>query len=159
MVPPRLDNRPVSDKLLHDLVKEPRTSRKMRGRRLRLSEGALRNIDEDNRGTVEKDMAAFCARKQQSISGVIGKGFSGYPAGIIGRDLSENVSGMFNFLSFIFTSYTDNSLLASTCKRPPPVSDHFVNNHFVSHDQSNTVSKTLFKRPLLKFLKRPRLTF
>ena len=35
---------------------------------------------------------------------------------------------------------TVNSLLATTSrKRPPPVSDHFVSNHFVS--QSNTVSK------------------
>ena len=36
---------------------------------------------------------------------------------------------------------TVNSLLATTSrKRPPPVSDHFVNNRFVS--QSNTVLKT-----------------
>ena len=35
-----------------------------------------------------------------------------------------------------------NSLLATTSRRrPPPLSDHFVNNRFVS--QSNTVSKTL----------------
>ena len=37
---------------------------------------------------------------------------------------------------------TVNSLIATTSrKRPPPVSDHFVNNRFVS--QSSTVSKTV----------------
>ena len=38
--------------------------------------------------------------------------------------------------------YVLHSLVATTSrKRPPPVSDHFTNNRFVS--QSNTVSKTL----------------
>ena len=38
--------------------------------------------------------------------------------------------------------YTVNSLIATTSrKRPPPVSDYFTNNPFIS--QSNTVSKTL----------------
>ena len=37
---------------------------------------------------------------------------------------------------------TVNSLIATTSrKRPPPVNDHFVNNHFVS--QLNTVSRAL----------------
>ena len=38
--------------------------------------------------------------------------------------------------------YTVNSLIATTSrKRPPPVSDHFVNNRFVS--QLNTVPRAL----------------
>ena len=40
------------------------------------------------------------------------------------------------------TCDTVNSLIATTSrKRPPPVSDHFLNSRFAS--QSNTVSKTL----------------
>ena len=46
-----------------------------------------------------------------------------------------------------------NSLMpiaTTSCKQPPPVSDHFQSNSFVS--QSNTFSKLFYKRPLLKFL-------
>ena len=38
---------------------------------------------------------------------------------------------------------TVNSLIVTTsCKRPPPISNHFVNNCFVS--QLNTVSRAVF---------------
>ena len=46
---------------------------------------------------------------------------------------------------------TVNSLLATTSRNcPPHVSDHFVNNRFVS--QSNTVSKTLVSDHCSNFL-------
>ena len=53
---------------------------------------------------------------------------------------------------------TVNSLQATTSReQPPPVSNHFAKNRFVS--QSNTVQKLSRKRPLFKFLKRPRPLF
>ena len=50
---------------------------------------------------------------------------------------------MYHLLNTVLNEIiTVNSLIATTSrKRPPPVSDHFTNNRFVS--QSNTVSKTL----------------
>ena len=51
----------------------------------------------------------------------------------------ENETEMKGVMSRCFS--TVNSFRATTSrKRPPPVSDHFVNNRFVS--QSNNVTKT-----------------
>ena len=58
------------------------------------------------------------------------------------RFVSRRVGGGGGGCSACFDTTTVNSLIATTSrKRPPPVSDHFVNNRFVS--QTNTVSKTL----------------
>ena len=56
--------------------------------------------------------------------------------------LSTTTHTLLTFNISEISSNTVNSLIATTSrKRPPPVSDHFTNNPFVS--QSNTVSKTL----------------
>ena len=56
-------------------------------------------------------------------------------------------------------SYSQLSHTGTTSrKRPPPVGDNFVNNHFVSQS-TRLFQKHSRKRPLLKFLKRPRPFF
>ena len=88
-----LDNRPVSDTLLHDLVEELSTSWKMLGRRLGVPEGALTNIDAEHRRVVEKGMAMFGEWKQRKVNGATVKALREALEKLGRRDLSEKVRG------------------------------------------------------------------
>jgi len=59
----------VSDTVLLDHVKALSTSWKMLGRRLGISEGGIKNIDEENRYVVDKGMAMFAEWKGQKGEG------------------------------------------------------------------------------------------
>ena len=55
--------------------------------------------------------------------------------------------------------HTVNSLLATTSyNRPPPVSDHFVNNNYCFLNQTK-FQKLPRKQPLVKFHKQPQPPF
>ena len=93
LLPSNLNNRQVSDTLLHDLVEDLSTSWKMLGRRLGIPEGAITNIDMEHRRVVEKGMAMFAEwkrrRGEDATVGVLRKALDN-----IGRhDLSERVRG------------------------------------------------------------------
>ena len=59
LLPSNPNNGQVSDTLLHNLVEDLSTSRKMLGRRLGIPEEAITNIDMERHRGVEKGMAMF----------------------------------------------------------------------------------------------------
>ncbi|XP_073230003.1 uncharacterized protein [Porites lutea] len=69
MLPSNVNNRQVSETLLHDLVEDLSTSWKMLGRRLGIPEGAITNIDMEHRRVVEKGMAMFAEWKRRRGEG------------------------------------------------------------------------------------------
>ena len=93
MLPSNLNNRQVSDTLLHDLVEDLSTSWKMLGRRLGIPEGAITNIDMEHRRVVEKGMAMFAEWKRRrgegATVGVLREALDKTGR----RDLSERVRG------------------------------------------------------------------
>ena len=93
-VPTSLDNTPVSDALLHDLVEDLSTSWKMLGRRLGVPESALTNIDIEHRRVVEKGMAMFGEWKQRRVNSTTVKVLRDALEKIGRRDLSEKVRGI-----------------------------------------------------------------
>ena len=93
MLPSNLNNRQVSDTLLHDLVEDLSTSWKMLGRRLGIPEGAITNIDMEHRRVVEKGMAMFAEWKRRRGAGAT-MGVLREALDKTGRrDLSERVRG------------------------------------------------------------------
>ena len=93
LLPSNLNNRQVSDTLLHDLVEDLSTSWKMLGRRLGIPEGAITNIDMEHRRVVEKGMAMFAEWKRRrgegATVGVLREALDKTGR----RDLSERVRG------------------------------------------------------------------
>ncbi|CAH3169392.1 unnamed protein product [Porites evermanni] len=93
MLPSNVNNRQVSDTLLHDLVEDLSTSWKMLGRRLGIPEGAITNIDMEHRRVVEKGMAMFAEWKRRrgegATVGVLREALDKTGR----RDLSERVRG------------------------------------------------------------------
>ena len=93
LLPSDLNNRQVSDTLLHDLVEDLSTSWKMLGRRLGIPEGAITNIDMEHRRVVEKGMAMFAEWKRRrgegATVGVLREALDKTGR----RDLSERVRG------------------------------------------------------------------
>ena len=100
MVTTSLDNRPVSDTLLHDLVEELSTSWKMLGRRLGIPEGAITNIDMEHRRVVEKGMGMFAEWKRRKGNDATVRILREALEKTGRRDLSEKVRG--TFISYVF---------------------------------------------------------
>ena len=102
MLPSNLNNRQVSDTLLHDLVEDLSTSWKMLGRRLGIPEGAITNIDMEHRRVVEKGMAMFAEWKRRrgegATVGVLREALDKTGR----RDLSERVRGKEDLCLFFF---------------------------------------------------------
>lgn len=105
LLPSNLDNREVSDMLLHDLVEDLSTSWKMLGRRLGIPEGAITNIDIEHRRVVEKGMAMFAEWKRRKGEGATVRALREALDKTGRRDLSERVRGTCK-VDLVFLSVT-----------------------------------------------------
>jgi len=93
LLPSNLNNRQVSDTLLHDLVKDLSITWKMLGQCLSIPEGAITNINMEHHRVVEKGMAMFAEWKRCKGEGATVSVLREALEKTGRRDLSERVRG------------------------------------------------------------------